>query len=382
METASIEIPLGVSVIDGKVYFKVEKKEATKAYLAGTFNNWDPQSIEMKNVNGYWQVSLELNPGKYQYKFVFIINDNQTWQEDPFAPGYVPDGFGGKNGIFELVEQDGSLVILKPEETSSQSSSSLSGNYSFTLTYKYDQDIILKGYGFDNSLNLIFKPSDELEFSLKYSGATIDNAKLEFSWQKLNLMAHYNLPLDLAIEGISSGVFVNYDNKFFVDIGALNDVLPFLLWVRFGDFSVYYGNKYFYGENAIFAGYDFEFSSIDFELFGGYFVESSNFAISINTNSKNWNSEFSYVNNIISLNIDVYGWEIFGNYSMLDSSYEISLSAPLFEIYKIFGGYRHSSLIDKSHIGFGLFEDDYSLRLKIRTEASNIFLDIFGEINF
>ncbi|WP_126993216.1 isoamylase [Thermosipho globiformans] len=100
-----------VFVEDGKVVFTFnEALDAKVVYLAGTFNNWSPNTLAMEKVDGVWKVSLELEPGTYQYKYVI---EGKNWKEDSEAPGYVDDGFGGKNGIFTLVDRDGTLVVLE-----------------------------------------------------------------------------------------------------------------------------------------------------------------------------------------------------------------------------------------------------------------------------
>ena len=46
-----------------------------------------------------WSVTIKLSPGTYQYKFVV---DGTTWIKDPYAPSEAPDGFGGRNGQFDV----------------------------------------------------------------------------------------------------------------------------------------------------------------------------------------------------------------------------------------------------------------------------------------
>ena len=378
----SKEIPLGVSIVDGKVYFKVQKEQATKAYLAGSFNNWDPQALEMKNVDGYWVVSLELNPGKYEYKYVFIINGNQTWEEDPNAPGYAPDGFGGKNGIFEVVEEDGKLVIKKPEENTPEGSMGLKGEYGFTLTYKYDSDSILTGVGFTNSLNLILNPTDEIELSLEYSGANIQYAKINFSIDKFDFLAHYNSPIELPMTGIQSGICFTYDSRYYIDLGVVNNSLSWLVGVEFGKLSLDYGNKYFDSESAVLAGYSFKLFNSNLDLFGGYYIDSTDFAVILDALSEKWNLNFSYIRSLISASLNINSWEFSGNYSLLNNNYDLTFGIPLFEKYSIFGGYSHTSLIDKSFLGVSYREEDYNIGLKVRSETSNIYFDVFGSVNF
>lgn len=381
-EEESKEFPLGVSIVDGNAYFKVQKEQATKAYLAGSFNNWDPQALEMKNVDGYWVVSLELNPGKYEYKYVFIINGNQTWEEDPNAPGYVPDGFGGKNGIFEIAEENGILVIKKVEQATSGGTVGLKGKYSFNLSYKYNSGTILTGNGFTNSLNLIFDPTDEIELSLVYSGANIEYSKINFARDKFSFLAHYRTPIDLPISGIQTGICITYDSKYYLDFGAINNTLSWLIGVDFDKFSLNYGNKYFDSESAIFAGYSFKFLNSNIELFGGYYIDSNDFAIIFDALSEKWNLNLSYVKSLISASLIFNSWNFSGNYSLLNKNYDLTFGIPLFEKYSIFGGYSHTSLIDKSFLGVSYNEEDYKIGLKVRTEISNVYFDIFGEINF
>jgi alpha-amylase/alpha-mannosidase (GH57 family) len=112
-----------VYVENGKVVFTFkEALDAKVVYLAGNFNNWNPTELTMKKEDGVWKISLELEPGTYQYKYVI---EGTNWKEDPEAPGYVDDGFGGYNGIFSLIEKDGKLVIVgagsqKGEEKTSE----------------------------------------------------------------------------------------------------------------------------------------------------------------------------------------------------------------------------------------------------------------------
>ncbi|MEO0247172.1 MAG: glucodextranase DOMON-like domain-containing protein [candidate division WOR-3 bacterium] len=89
---------------DGKIYFRFYDQKAKEVYLAGTFNNWSPNALKMENKGAYWETSLSLKPGVYEYKYVV----DGVWKEDPFNARKVPDGFGGFNSQFELTS-DGRL---------------------------------------------------------------------------------------------------------------------------------------------------------------------------------------------------------------------------------------------------------------------------------
>ncbi|MEA3409621.1 MAG: glycogen-binding domain-containing protein [Candidatus Eisenbacteria bacterium] len=81
------------------VTFEVDLPDAGAVYLAGTFNDWDPEAQPLtKDDDGLWRVSVELEPGEYFYKFVV----DGTWVEDPGNPESVDDGYGGVNSILTV----------------------------------------------------------------------------------------------------------------------------------------------------------------------------------------------------------------------------------------------------------------------------------------
>lgn len=54
-------------------------QRARKVFLAGTFNNWQPNDLQLQNRDGVWTLPFTLPAGNYQYKF--IVDDN--WILDP-----------------------------------------------------------------------------------------------------------------------------------------------------------------------------------------------------------------------------------------------------------------------------------------------------------
>ncbi|MCK5833374.1 glycogen-binding domain-containing protein [bacterium] len=78
--------------VDGGILFKYENSAARQVQICGNFNNWcgtkdtggilDP-SIGMMfddESDGIWETTLDLPPGRYQYKFVI---DRVNWTIDP-----------------------------------------------------------------------------------------------------------------------------------------------------------------------------------------------------------------------------------------------------------------------------------------------------------
>jgi len=76
------------------VFYSPSQSPKTVA-VAGDFSNWD--YVEMKEIgDDYWQVTVQVKPGRYQYAFVI---DGEQWLPDPLSPRKVADGFGGFNSV-------------------------------------------------------------------------------------------------------------------------------------------------------------------------------------------------------------------------------------------------------------------------------------------
>ncbi len=93
------------------VYRPPAEIEVSKVSLRGQFNNWGETRMELQ-ADGSWSVTIELEPGEYQYKF--FINgewpgDMENWRDlgpvDPTADGYINDGYDGQNAI-RIVEDE------------------------------------------------------------------------------------------------------------------------------------------------------------------------------------------------------------------------------------------------------------------------------------
>ncbi len=74
--------------------------DASVVALAGSFNNWQQSQTLCARDGDEWICRIELQPGKYAYKF--IVDGN--WIVDPSNPNIEDDGNGNLNSI--LVVQD------------------------------------------------------------------------------------------------------------------------------------------------------------------------------------------------------------------------------------------------------------------------------------
>ncbi len=68
-----------------------------RVFVAGDFNGWNQHATQLldKDGDGTYEVNVDLEPGKYQYKFVV----DGRWLADPQNPDKSPDGFGGYNSV-------------------------------------------------------------------------------------------------------------------------------------------------------------------------------------------------------------------------------------------------------------------------------------------
>ena len=66
--------PKKTSKVDRKerdTEFSFLAPQAQSAFLAGSFNQWNPSSHPLKeNEDGVWKITLPLAPGRYEYLFV------------------------------------------------------------------------------------------------------------------------------------------------------------------------------------------------------------------------------------------------------------------------------------------------------------------------
>jgi len=81
------------------VVFKIKAPEAKEAYLAGEFNGWKlDQESKMERKNGYWIKRLNLDKGKYRYRFVI----DGAWTEDADNPLKETNPYGTMDSLIEV----------------------------------------------------------------------------------------------------------------------------------------------------------------------------------------------------------------------------------------------------------------------------------------
>jgi len=67
--------------------------------VVGTFNSWNQDQGRMqKGKNGEWRKRVNLQPGRYEYKFIV----DGEWQVDPDASEWARNTFGSENSVLQL----------------------------------------------------------------------------------------------------------------------------------------------------------------------------------------------------------------------------------------------------------------------------------------
>jgi hypothetical protein len=79
--------------------FVIFEPSVEQAEIAGSFSRWKPLSMKSSGRNGYWEVTIELSPGEYEYSYFL---DGKKSVADPTAQFREEDDFGNINSIIRI----------------------------------------------------------------------------------------------------------------------------------------------------------------------------------------------------------------------------------------------------------------------------------------
>lgn len=116
-----------------KFTFKPEKNYRS-VNLFGIFNNWDRNNLPMKIEDGIYSFTVELEPGRYQYKY-FADGEEIL---DPSNNETVPNGLGGYNSVAVVPNLHDEKIFL--HKLSMNNSSSYS-EFKFHLETEKEKNI-------------------------------------------------------------------------------------------------------------------------------------------------------------------------------------------------------------------------------------------------
>lgn len=80
-------------------------RSAKDVYLSGTFNEWSTLKTRMTKSDSGWHVTVPLQAGKHQYKFIV----DSRWMEDPQNDRREDDGQGGYNSVYFITNYEFTL---------------------------------------------------------------------------------------------------------------------------------------------------------------------------------------------------------------------------------------------------------------------------------
>ena len=82
-----------------KETFQLIAPDAEEVLLLGDFTNWEENPVLLRHQNdGIWKISLPLDPGRYEYRFVV---DGQ-WRDDVKCHHRVSNQFGTQNCVRDV----------------------------------------------------------------------------------------------------------------------------------------------------------------------------------------------------------------------------------------------------------------------------------------
>lgn len=63
-----------------------ETRDFSSVVVRGSFNDWSGNDVPMtQQADGTWEADLQLEPGTYEYKYVFTVNGEEMWADNMCA---------------------------------------------------------------------------------------------------------------------------------------------------------------------------------------------------------------------------------------------------------------------------------------------------------
>ncbi len=96
------------------VRFEFDHPTATSVCVAGTFNQWEPESKSLHPARGgHWFKETALAPGTYEYCLVV----DGVWMPDPHATESVPNPYGGRNSVLTVASSPEATHRIAAEQS-------------------------------------------------------------------------------------------------------------------------------------------------------------------------------------------------------------------------------------------------------------------------
>ncbi len=127
-------IPVYIKIVDEIKFSFRPKKKYNSLTLFGSFNGWNRQTLPLNDPDGdgIFDVCVQLEPGRYEYKF---YADGEELL-DPQNPNKIPNGIGGINSFIEVKNKFPEKLILHKDIINS---SPKENKFTFSLESKTTQ---------------------------------------------------------------------------------------------------------------------------------------------------------------------------------------------------------------------------------------------------
>jgi hypothetical protein len=95
-----------------RVRFRVRAPRATAVSVLGSWDDWAAPGRPLRQTAdpALWELWLDLPAGTYRYHF--MVDGEAVRPSD--APRYLPDGFGGEDGVVDVGAPEGAVVSFRP----------------------------------------------------------------------------------------------------------------------------------------------------------------------------------------------------------------------------------------------------------------------------
>jgi 1,4-alpha-glucan branching enzyme len=102
LAVVSTPIQLGPNQVEDRIILRYYDPIAQDVQIAGDFSNWEPVENIMvqQKENKIWKGTVQLKPGKYQYKFIV----DGEWKIDPCNPEVMTSDVGVSNSLLIVSE--------------------------------------------------------------------------------------------------------------------------------------------------------------------------------------------------------------------------------------------------------------------------------------
>lgn len=97
----SAPVPMTTTVVSREIphRFVIYRPDTDQAEIIGSFTRWQPVAMQKIGSSGYWNLTLNLPEGEYQYNY--LVEDGKQIT-DPTVPERIQDDFGGENSIITV----------------------------------------------------------------------------------------------------------------------------------------------------------------------------------------------------------------------------------------------------------------------------------------